>query len=83
MHELDIIKLCSPLQFVTSGGGSKAWRGDISDMDPQEMKFYYDGQGFMAMQITPKEIDFQFYDIFGHGLHRWSASKTTYLSAAM
>nr|GLL32827.1 purple acid phosphatase 3-like [Ipomoea trifida] len=78
-----ISSLDSALQFVTSGGGSKAWRGDISDMDPEEMKFYYDGQGFMALQISPGEIDFQMYDIFGHVLHRWSASKTNYLSAIM
>nr|GMD23380.1 purple acid phosphatase 3-like [Ipomoea batatas] len=65
-----ISSLDSALQFVTSGGGSKAWRGDISDMDPEEMKFYYDGQGFMTLQISPGEIDFQMYDIFGHVLHR-------------
>ncbi|KAI3445077.1 hypothetical protein Pfo_001742 [Paulownia fortunei] len=66
----------SPLQFLTSGGGSKAWRGGYNWTNPKEMKFYYDGQGFMTMQITQSEIDINFYDIFGNILHKWSASKS-------
>ncbi|XP_009607042.1 purple acid phosphatase 3 [Nicotiana tabacum] len=65
----------SPLQFLTSGGGSKAWRGDINWWNPMELKFYYDGQGFMAMQISQTEVGLQFFDIFGNLLHKWSASK--------
>ncbi|KAF2316671.1 hypothetical protein GH714_042012 [Hevea brasiliensis] len=42
----------SKIQFLTSGGGSKAWRGDIRKMNPEELKLYYDGQGFMSVQIT-------------------------------
>ncbi|KAK2986649.1 hypothetical protein RJ640_010105, partial [Escallonia rubra] len=68
----------SPLQFLTSGGGSKAWRGDISWWNPNTMKFYYDGQGFMAMQITMAQVDIIFYDIFGSALHKWSTSKSLY-----
>ncbi|KAF3432057.1 hypothetical protein FNV43_RR26796 [Rhamnella rubrinervis] len=60
-----ISSLDSPLQFLTSGGGSKAWRGDVSKWDPKEMKFFYDGQGFMSMQITPTRLDIAFYDVFG------------------
>ncbi|THF94056.1 hypothetical protein TEA_018390 [Camellia sinensis var. sinensis] len=41
----------SPLQFLTSGGGSKAWRGDVSWWDPKEMKLYYDGQGPTTFDI--------------------------------
>ncbi|KAK4371244.1 hypothetical protein RND71_010719 [Anisodus tanguticus] len=65
----------SPLQFLTSGGGSKSWRGDVNWWNPNELKFYYDGQGFMAMQITQTEVWIQFFDIFGNILHMWSASK--------
>ncbi|XP_004236915.1 purple acid phosphatase 4 [Solanum lycopersicum] len=65
----------SPLQFLTSGGGSKSWRGDMNWWNPKEMKFYYDGQGFMAMQITQTQVWIQFFDIFGNILHKWSASK--------
>ncbi|GKB51544.1 hypothetical protein Tco_0902297 [Tanacetum coccineum] len=34
----------SQLQFLISGGGSKAWNGAINPWNPYEMKFYYDGQ---------------------------------------
>lgn len=65
----------SPLQFLTSGGGSKAWRGDVSWWNPTEMKFYYDGQGYMTLEIRQTEVGFTFYDIFGNVLHKWSVTK--------
>ncbi|GAB4855462.1 Purple acid phosphatase 8 [Ancistrocladus abbreviatus] len=71
----------SPLQFLTSGGGSKAWRGDVKSWNPEELKLYYDGQGFMSLQITKTELVAIFYDVFGNVLHTWSASKSLYLSA--
>ncbi|KAK1423633.1 hypothetical protein QVD17_18939 [Tagetes erecta] len=64
----------SQLQFLTSGGGSKAWRGEISRWNLDEMKFYYDGQGFMAVEVTESEVHLTFYDIFGNILHKWSGS---------
>ncbi|KAK6921565.1 Calcineurin-like phosphoesterase domain, ApaH type [Dillenia turbinata] len=64
----------SPLQFLTSGGGSKAWRGDFN-WSPEVMKFYYDGQGFMSVQITKTLVDFAFYDVFGNVLHKWTVNK--------
>ncbi|CAK9174771.1 unnamed protein product [Ilex paraguariensis] len=66
----------SRLQFLTSGGGSKAWRGDISWWNPGEMKLYYDGQGFMTMHITQTEVEVVFYDIFGSVMHKWSTFKS-------
>ncbi|XP_022776545.1 purple acid phosphatase 4-like isoform X2 [Durio zibethinus] len=71
----------SPIQFLTSGGGSKSWRGDIKWWNPQEMKFYYDGQGFMSVEMTQTEVDVNFYDVSGNVLHKWSTSKQ--LSSAM
>ncbi|KAK0574570.1 hypothetical protein LWI29_025607 [Acer saccharum] len=71
----------SGIQYLTSGGGSKAWRGDVSWWKPNEMKFYYDGQGFMSIKITQKEVDIAFYDAFGNVLHKWSTSKHLYVSA--
>lgn len=68
----------SPLQFLTSGGGSKAWKGKISWWNPQEMKLYYDGQGFMTLQITKTNVEVVFYDISGNLLHRWVASKPSF-----
>ncbi|XP_058213001.1 purple acid phosphatase 8-like [Rhododendron vialii] len=72
----------SPLQFLTSGGGSKAWRGDVSWWNPAEMKFYYDGQGFMTLEVTQTEVGFVFYDIVGNVLHKWSITKPTHPTAA-
>ncbi|KAJ8751575.1 hypothetical protein K2173_016820 [Erythroxylum novogranatense] len=65
----------SPLQFLTSGGGSKAWRGDVSWWNPDEMKLYYDGQGFMSLYLTGTKVDIVFYNVFGEVLHKWSRSK--------
>lgn len=68
----------SSLQYLTSGGGSKAWKGDISWWDPVENKLYYDGQGFMSMQIPLSEVDVVFYDVNGNVLHKWSTSDLLY-----
>ncbi|KAM6568065.1 hypothetical protein CsatB_016050 [Cannabis sativa] len=65
----------SPIQFLTSGAGSKAWRGDIKGLNKEGLKFFYDGQGFMSMQLTPKEAHIAFYDVFGNVLHKWQNSK--------
>lgn len=68
----------SALQFLTSGGGSKAWKGAIDWWNPTEMKFYYDGQGFMSVQITQAGVDIAFYDISGRVLHKWGTNKQLY-----
>ncbi|KAG8040397.1 hypothetical protein GUJ93_ZPchr1545g22263 [Zizania palustris] len=39
----------SPIQYFTSGGGSKAWRGVFQPND-DKLQFFYDGQGFMSLQ---------------------------------
>ncbi|KAJ9554038.1 hypothetical protein OSB04_018083 [Centaurea solstitialis] len=71
----------SQLQFLTSGGGSKAWRGEISNWDPNEMKFYYDGQGFMTLGVTENEVSVAFYDVVGQIIHTWSTSKYTHMDS--
>ncbi|KAL4575627.1 hypothetical protein LXL04_022477 [Taraxacum kok-saghyz] len=68
----------SQLQFLTSGGGSKAWRGEFNEWDPNQMKFYYDGQGFMTLRVTEDEMSVAFFDVFGDILHQWSTSKYTH-----
>ncbi|KAG2265628.1 hypothetical protein Bca52824_072707 [Brassica carinata] len=65
----------SPIQFLTSGGGSKAWRGYYNWKTPEDMKFFYDGQGFMSIKITRTEMGIVFYDVFGNILHKWDTSK--------
>ncbi|XP_040374762.1 purple acid phosphatase 4 [Rosa chinensis] len=74
-HISDPDSYCSKIEFFTSGGGSKAWRGDIKWWDPRELKLYYDGQGFMSVQMTKTRADIQFYDVSGNVLHKWRKSK--------
>ncbi|XP_071716376.1 purple acid phosphatase 3-like isoform X2 [Rutidosis leptorrhynchoides] len=71
----------STLQFLTSGGGSKAWKGEFNQLKQNEMKFYYDGQGFMTLRITENEIGVAFYDVFGEIIHSWSTSKSTHMDS--
>ncbi|CAL5213947.1 unnamed protein product [Lathyrus oleraceus] len=70
-----IIDKESGIQFLTSGGGSKAWRGDVKPWDEEELKLYHDGQGFMSVQMTETSADIVFYDVFGKVLHTWKISK--------
>lgn len=63
----------SPLQFLTSGAGSKAWRGDVKSHS--QLKFFYDGQGFMSVQLTKKDAKVVFYSVKGQILHQWRAYK--------
>ncbi|KMT13490.1 hypothetical protein BVRB_4g082690 [Beta vulgaris subsp. vulgaris] len=67
--------LSNLLKFLTSGGGSKAWSGDVKPWNPEELKLYYDGQGFMSIQVTQTRVDVMAYDIFGNILHKWSRAK--------
>ncbi|KAJ8646826.1 hypothetical protein MRB53_008574 [Persea americana] len=66
----------SPLQFVTSGAGSKAWRGDVKNH--KDLKFFYDGQGFVSMQLTQTDAEIVFYDVFGQVLYKLNKSKQLY-----
>ncbi|XP_049354198.1 purple acid phosphatase 8-like isoform X2 [Solanum verrucosum] len=71
----------SKLEFLTSGGGSKAWRGDVKGWNPTELKFYYDGQGFISIKLNQKEVEFVYYDVFGNVLHKFSVSKDSCVSS--
>jgi tartrate-resistant acid phosphatase type 5 len=68
----------SPIQYFTSGGGSKAWRG-VLQPNSDKLQFFYDGQGFMSLQINQDQADFIFYDVSGNILYKWSKSKANYL----
>nr|ABK92913.1 unknown [Populus trichocarpa] len=70
----------SPIQFLTSGAGSKAWRGDIKEQNKDGLKFFYDGQGFMSVQLTQNEAEIAFYDVSGTVLHRWTTTKLLHSS---
>lgn len=69
------VTFCSPIQFLTSGAGSKAWRGDIKGLNKQGVNFFYDGQGFMSVQLRQTEAEIAFYDVVGNVLHRWNNFK--------
>lgn len=66
---------CSRVQFLTSGAASKAWRGDIKERDREGLQFFYDGQGFMSVELNQTEVQIVFYDVFGEVLHKWSTKK--------
>ncbi|KAH9300054.1 hypothetical protein KI387_011637 [Taxus chinensis] len=63
------------LQFLTSGGGSKAWDGMNETPNMEGSQFFYPGQGFMSAQATNKSLHIEFYDIEGKTLHEFSLSK--------
>ncbi|KAJ4825222.1 Purple acid phosphatase 17 [Turnera subulata] len=68
----------SRIQFLTSGAGSKAWRGDTTPYEPYDkdgLEFFYDGQGFMSVQLTKNDANLAFYNVFGKALHTWRVSK--------
>ncbi|CAN4100599.1 unnamed protein product [Withania somnifera] len=65
----------SPMQFLVSGAGSKAWRGDLKGSNREDVHFFHDGQGFMSVQLTPTEAEIKYYDVFGSLRHRWNRSK--------
>jgi tartrate-resistant acid phosphatase type 5 len=74
-HRL-IFNVCSSLHFLTSGGGSKAWRGRGTNKDKDTgLQFYYDGQGFAAVSMAPSLFHMDFYDISGNILHSLDLSK--------
>ncbi|KAF3438303.1 hypothetical protein FNV43_RR21065 [Rhamnella rubrinervis] len=70
----------SQVQFLTSGAGSKAWRGDIKGLNKEGLNFFYDGQGFMSVNLTPTDAEIAFYDVFGKVLHRLNKSKLLHSS---
>lgn len=65
----------SPIQFLTSGAGSKAWRGDLKNMNRQGLKFFYDGQGFMSVKLAQTDVEIAFYDVFGRVIHGLAITK--------
>ncbi|XP_062205551.1 purple acid phosphatase 4-like [Phragmites australis] len=68
----------SPIQYFTSGGGSKAWRGVFRQND-DKLEFFYDGQGFLSLEMDADQSHAVFYDVDGHALHNWSLRKSTVL----
>lgn len=70
-----ISSIDSTLQFLTSGGGSRAWAGKFKTTS-DKVEFLYDGQGFLSMQLTETEAQLAFYDVAGVVLHSWALTKS-------
>ncbi|OEL34520.1 Purple acid phosphatase 3 [Dichanthelium oligosanthes] len=64
----------SPIQYLTSGAGSKAWRG-IFTPNSDKLEFFHDGQGFMSLRLTKAEAHVAFYDVAGAVIHTWGLTK--------
>lgn len=66
---------CSQIEFLTSGAGSKAWRGDEKSCNDCAVHFFYDGQGFMSVQLTSTNARMRFYDVAGKAIYHWNVTR--------
>ncbi|XP_011073150.1 purple acid phosphatase 7 isoform X1 [Sesamum indicum] len=65
------------MHFLTSGGGSKAWKNDIHyGKNNDTVHFYYDGQGFMFVSLTHQRANVLFYDVSGKPLYHMRIRST-------
>ncbi|MBA0621994.1 hypothetical protein Godav_007569 [Gossypium davidsonii] len=71
----------SRMEFLTSGAGSKAWRGDMKKQRREGLRFFYDGQGFMSLQLSQFDAHIAFYDTYGTVLHTWNVWKPIFHSS--
>ncbi|GER53769.1 purple acid phosphatase [Striga asiatica] len=52
------------MQFLTSGGGSKAWKNKIHyELHSETTHFYYDGEGFISVELIWKKAYITFFDV--------------------
>ncbi|GFZ21366.1 purple acid phosphatase 3 [Actinidia rufa] len=65
----------SRIQYLTSGAGSKAWRRDDKKHNHCEVHYFYDGQGFMSVQLNRTDASMVFYNVFGERRYQWNASR--------
>lgn len=70
----DLFYYLSKLHYITSGAGSKAWR-NVFKKNEDTVRFFYDGQGFMSLEVSETEAKFMFYDVLGNVLYKWSIAK--------
>ncbi len=73
-----VFVVCSPVHFLTSGGGSEAWRGTKPDINAEEdfsLPFYYDSQGFAAVTMLPTEVCIDLYNISGEVMYSMNLQK--------
>ena len=68
----------SPIQFLTSGAGSKAWRGMKEGANMEGLQFFHNGQGFMSVEIQATLLHVVFYDVHGNIVHELNLSKEAF-----
>uniref|UniRef100_A0A453B178 Purple acid phosphatase n=1 Tax=Aegilops tauschii subsp. strangulata TaxID=200361 RepID=A0A453B178_AEGTS len=64
-------------QYLTSGGGSKAW-GGVYAPGADKVEFFHDGQGFMSLRLTATDARLAFYDVAGAVRHTWGHTKAAH-----
>ncbi|KAI3975863.1 hypothetical protein MKX01_030708 [Papaver californicum] len=74
LQHISSTKRNGKLEFVTSGGGSKAWNGFI-DKEKDGLKFFHDGQGFVSIELNPNVAKVVFYDVLGQVLYHFNMYK--------
>ncbi|KAK9107531.1 hypothetical protein Syun_023542 [Stephania yunnanensis] len=74
LEHISSSKAKGSIQFLTTGAGSKAWRGNLREHE-EGVKFYYDGQGFLSAELNHSEARIAYYDVFGQILHEFTLSK--------
>ncbi|KAG5554118.1 hypothetical protein RHGRI_011854 [Rhododendron griersonianum] len=73
----------SRIQFLTSGAGSKAWRGDEKLRNDCAVHFFYDGQGFMSVQLSSTNAQMRFYDVDGKAMYQWNVTRQLHFHSEM
>lgn len=72
-HNLQHIKReDSPVHFITSGGGSKAWREQQAPprANSPGLQYFWPGQGFAAVEVDVGEVRLSFVGNDGMVMHR-------------
>ncbi|CAI5990303.1 unnamed protein product [Closterium sp. NIES-64] len=66
----------SPVNYVTSGGGSKAWREapPAADAAPG-LQYFWPGQGFVAVEVDAGEVRLSFVGVDGSVMYETRLSK--------
>ncbi|KAK6153889.1 hypothetical protein DH2020_013528 [Rehmannia glutinosa] len=77
-----ISNIGTPVEFLTTGGGSMAWRNVTHyERYKKNLKFYHDGQGFITVQLTKSEAKVTFYDGQGKTLHSFKLNAANNIKA--
>lgn len=75
-HDLELIKRDdSPVLFMTSGGGSKAYREKRNLSPGNGSMFFHVGQGFASVSLDSRILNINLFDVFGSKIFSYSLLK--------